>query len=257
MLVKGYEAGGGNWDPLSTGRTRIALQPFYRRQDFSDEDNLPFESITSGLKFELEYDNTDWYVNPSIGSKTSLSLSRDWGVEEDSSTWTSIQFEYRKFINLGETENARQRVIAFNFWTSDVPTWNSFHYKNGEKIYHHAPLFEGSTLGGLDRQRGYSTNRFYDCSAINYSAEYRYTPSYNPFTNMPLIRKLSIPYWQIVTFAEVGSAAGNWHITDLDHTMKTSIGTGVRLSVAGLIIRADVAASDEGAEVQMFFGQSF
>ncbi|WP_286261506.1 BamA/TamA family outer membrane protein [Thalassotalea atypica] len=257
LLVKGYEAGGGEWNPLASGRTFFSVEPFYRQQDFSDDFDNRYENVTSGVKFSLEYDNSDWYKNPTQGSRTKLSFARDWGQEQESTTWSAIQFDYSKYISLGETDNARQRVLALNLWTSDVPTWNSYHEENGEKVYHRAPLFEGSTLGGIDRQRGYSTNRYHDRAAINYAAEYRYTPNYNPFTNMPLVNKLHIPYWQVVTFAEVGSVASNWSVTDLHKKMVVSAGAGVRISVAGLVIRADFAASEEGNEVQMFFGHNF
>lgn len=257
LLVAGYEAGGLEFNPLTSGRTSLAIEPFYRKQNFEDDFNSDYDNTTSGVKVELEYDNTDWYVNPTYGSKTQLTYTRDWGASNKSSTWTSIQFNHSKYINLGVTENSRQRVLALNFWTSDVPTWNSYHTEGGERVYHRAPLFEGSTLGGIDRQRGFSTNRFHDRSAINYSAEYRYTPASDPFSKIPLINKLHIPFWQVVAFAEVGSVADNWSVSDLHHTMKTTIGAGIRLSVSGLVIRADMAASDEGGEMQMFFNHTF
>jgi len=257
LLVDGYEAGGNGWNPLTSGRTTFSVQPFYREQDLEDEFDREFDNITSGVKFEFEYDNTDWFVNPTRGSKTSISVARDWGLEDKSSTWTSIQFEYSKFISFGATDSARQRTLGFNFWTSDVPTWNSFHYVDNEQVYHRAPLFEGSTLGGIDRQRGFGTNRYHDRSAINYSVEYRYTPNNNPFTDMPLIKKLKIPFWQIVTFIEAGSVADNWSVSDLHSKVKASIGAGLRVSVSGLIIRVDLAGSEDGGEAQMFFGQTF
>jgi hypothetical protein len=257
LLTPGYEAGGKAWDPLTSGRTTFDIEPFYRDQAFEDDLGAEFNNVTSGVKFSLEYDNTDWYKNPSYGSRTRLSFARDWGQQDDSNTWSAIQFEYSKFIALKNSKNSRQQVIALNFWTSDVPTWNSTHSSNGETIYHRAPLFEGSTLGGLDRQRGFATNRFHDRASINYAAEYRYVPVFNPFTTMPLLNKLHIPWWQVVGFVEVGTVADNWSVSDLHRDMKVSLGAGLRMSVAGLVIRMDAAASEEGGQVQMFFGQNF
>ena len=123
LLVKGSEAGGEMWNPLSSGRTTLVMEPFYRDQDFEDtESSQVLESKTSGVKFVLEYDNTDWYKNPSYGSRKKLSLTRDWGARDDSSSWTAVQFEWSKFFSLPIQEGARQRVLALNFWTSDVPT---------------------------------------------------------------------------------------------------------------------------------------
>lgn len=51
-----------------------------------------------------------------------------------------------------------------------------------------------TTLGGLERQRAYASNRFHDRSAINYTAEYRYMPKWNPFLKIPLVNTLHIPW---------------------------------------------------------------
>ena len=187
-----------------------------------------------------------------------LTVSRDWGLLNESSTWTAIQFRHSQFFNLGETEKARQRVLAFNVWTSDVPTWNSSHTGgDGEQVFHRAPLFEGSTLGGLERQRAYPSNRFHDRSAINYMAEYRYMPKWNPFPDIPFVNTLHIPWWQWVAYAEVGRVADNWSFNDLHKKMKVSVGGGVRAMVYEVVIRVDVGASEEGGQLQMFFNHPF
>ena len=259
LLMSGFEAGGGPWNPLKSGRTTLELRPFYRDQDFeSDDTGEPFRNKTSGVKFILEYDNTDWYNNPTRGSRQELTIARDWGALDESPTWTAIQFRHSQFFNLGETKKARQRVLALDFWTSDLPTWNSSHTdKNGREIFHRAPLFEGSTLGGLLRQRAYANDRFHDRSAINYSLEYRYTPRWNPMPEIPLINKLYIPWWQWVAYVEVGRVADNWSVSDLHKDMKVSVGGGIRALVSGLIIRVDAGVSDEGGEIQMFFNHPF
>jgi hypothetical protein len=177
---------------------------------------------------------------------------------DESPTWTAVQFRHSQFFNLGETEKARQRILAFDIWTSDVPTWNSSHTNElGEEVFHRAPLFEGSTLGGLMRQRAYPSNRFHDRSAINYSVEYRYMPKWNPFPKIPTVNKLYIPWWQWVAYAEVGRVAPKWSFSELHKDMKVSVGGSVRAMVYELIIRVDVGASEEGGEIQMFFNHPF
>jgi len=259
LLMPGSEAGGGSWNPFGSGRTTFELRPFYRDQEFEEVNSgVSYPSETAGVKFALDYNNTDWYNNPTRGTIQRLTVARDWGLQADSATWTAIQFRHSQFFNLGETKKARQRVLAFDFWTSDVPTWNSSHTNDlGEEVFHRAPLFEGSTLGGLLRQRAYPGNRFHDRSAINYSAEYRYMPKWNPFPDIPLINKLYIPWWQWVAYAEVGRVADNWSFNDLHKKMKVSVGGGVRLLVYELVIRVDVGVSEEGGEVQMFFNHPF
>lgn len=259
LPLPGSEAGGRRWNPLDSGRTTFEFRPFYRSQDFEEENTRePFDNETAGIKFTLEYNNTDWYNNPTRGTRQRLTFARDWGLLDESSTWTAIQFRHSQFFDLGETGKARQRVLALDIWTSDVPTWNSSHIgKDGEEIFHRAPLFEGSTLGGLERQRAYPSNRFHDRAAINYAAEYRYIPRWNPFPDIPLIKTLHIPWWQWVGFVEVGRVADNWSFSDLHSKMKISLGGSVRAMVYELVVRVDLGFSEEGGEVQMFFNQPF
>ncbi|NVK40301.1 MAG: BamA/TamA family outer membrane protein [Oceanospirillaceae bacterium] len=259
LLVPGAEAGGRGWNPLQSGRTTLELRPFYRDQNFEqDSSGDSFENSTAGIKLSLEYDNTDWYNNPTRGTRQRLTLSRDWGFLEDSSSWTSVQFRHSQFFDLGATAKARQRVLALDVWTSDVPTWNSFHINSdGERVFHRAPLFEGSTLGGLERQRAYPGHRFHDRAAINYTAEYRYIPKWNALSEVPLISSLGIPWWQWVGFLEVGRVADKWSLGELHRDMKVSLGGGVRALVYGLVIRVDAGVSEEGGAVQMFFRQPF
>ncbi len=258
LLIEGYEAGGREWNPMTSGRTTVELEPFYRDQNFNDEFDNDFDNITSGLKLALKYDNTDWYINPSYGSKQTISFARDWGAQDDSPTFSAVQFSYSKYIPLALGEKTRQRTLALNVWTSDVPTWNSSHTgDNGEEIFHRAPLFEGSTLGGIDRQRGFGTNRFHDRAAINYSAEYRVTPDWNPAPDIPLINKLPIPWWQWIGFVEVGRVAPSYSMSELHRDMKVTVGAGFRVMLSDLVLRVDAAGSEEGGEVQMYFGHTY
>ena len=259
LLMEGSEAGGANWNPFESGRTTLELRPFYRDQSFEEiHTGQSARNETSGAKFAVEYNNTDWYNNPTRGTVQRLTVTRDWGMLDASPTWTAIQFSHSQFFNLGETKKARQRVLAFDVWFSDVPTWNSSHTgDNGEQVFHRAPPFEGSTLGGLLRQRAYSNDRFHDRSAINYAVEYRHIPKWNPFPNIPLVNKLYIPWWQWVAYAEVGRVAKKPSFSELHKKMKVSLGGGVRVMVYELIIRVDVGVSEEGGELQMFFNHPF
>lgn len=259
LIVNGSEAGAREWNPLTSGRTKIEFHPFYRHQELEDEFDNEYELETLGLTLGVVYDNTDWSRNPSRGSRTRLAVSRDWGtLDDDAPEWTSLEFEYSKYFNLGPTKRNRSRVLAANIWASHVPTWDDSHFdKQGNEVFHRPPLFEGSTLGGLNRQRGFASDRFHDRSALNYALEYRVMPLSNPFAKIPLIKKLNIPWWQWVVFAEAGRVNDDWDIGELHKDMKFTLGSGLRISVEGLIIRLDVAGSDEGGEVQMFIGHAF
>lgn len=258
MLDPDSAAGGAGWNPLESGRTILELRPFYRDQNFENADTgAALENQTGGVRITLEYDNTDWYNNPSKGTNQQLTWARDWGVTDDFPSWTAIQARHSQYWDLGETGRAQQRVLAFNLWASHSPTWNDRETINGTEVFSRPPLFEGSTLGGLYRQRGYPSNRFWDRSAINYTLEYRYMPRWNPLPDIPYINKLFIPWWQWVAFAELGRVHDQWDLGELHDNMKWTLGGSLRLLVYELVIRVDLGVSEEGGEVQMFFSQPF
>ncbi len=258
LLVPGHEAGGIEWNPFTSGRTTIDFELFTREQDIEDELDIDIQLKTTGFLLGLEYDNTDYYKNPSYGSRQRFAVSRDWGLhDEDGSEWTTIEFEYSKFFNLGQTEKALQRVLAFNAWFIDTPTWDDYSMRDGDRVYHRPPNFAGATLGGLFRQRAYPAARFNDRSAVNYALEYRYMPAWNPFPGIPLLNKLHIPWWHWVGFAEIGRVHDEWELDELHKDMKWSLGAGLRLLVYGVVARIDLATSDEQSEIQMFIGHSF
>jgi hypothetical protein len=168
LLEPGFESGGREWNPRRSGLTTFELEPFFREQLL---DNPPPDVIasreTAGLTVRLEYDNTDWPKNPSYGSRTRIAASRDWGALEGMPSWSQLELEFSKYFSLGETAHARQRVLAFGMRTSDVPTWDKQATINGRPGFHRPPVYAGSTLGGLDRQRGFESYRFNDKASIN------------------------------------------------------------------------------------------
>lgn len=258
ILVPSTAAGGRGWNPLKSGRTLFELRPFYRDQEFINIDDGDLAvNKTAGVKLSLEYDNTDWYNNPTTGTNQRLTWATDWGLLDDTATWTAIQGRHSQYWSLGESNKARQRVIAFDLWTSHSPSWNQTDIVDGEEVFSRPPLFEGSTLGGLERQRGYASYRFWDRSAINYSLEYRYIPRWNPLPSIPYVNQLYIPWWQWVGFVEAGRVNDEWDVSELHSDMKLTVGGGVRALVYELVVRADLGISEEGMELQMFFNQPF
>jgi hypothetical protein len=256
LLVPGYESGGREWNPFNSGRLIAETEFFYRKQNLESQGDK-FDSETSGVTLALEYDNTDFYSNPSDGSRLRLAFSRDWGYLDDSAPWSAVEFEATKLFNLGRTQDALQRVLAVNMWWIDSPTWDSSSKINGQETFHRPPLFAGATLGGLDRLKGYATNRFSDRSAVFYAAEYRHMPAYNPFPSIPLINKLRIPWWQWVVFAEAGRVHDEWDLSELHDDMKWDAGAGIRMNVEGVVVRLDAAVGEEDSQVQMFIGHTF
>ena len=49
----------------------------------------------------------------------------------------------------------------------------------------------------------------------------------------------------------------NWNFSDLYRKMGVTLGGGVRTMVYELVVRTDIAVSEEGGEVQMFFNHLY
>ncbi|MCH7599922.1 MAG: BamA/TamA family outer membrane protein [Myxococcales bacterium] len=71
-----------------------------------------------GLEFALEYDNRNFSTDPSLGSLQRFAIKRDFGWFDSTHSWTNLELDLRKYVSLGSTTRFRQRVLAFNFWTS-------------------------------------------------------------------------------------------------------------------------------------------
>ncbi len=252
VLVSGRQ-GGEHWNPLKSGRTFFELEPFFRDQELDDEEGSVQK--TAGIEVALTYDNTDFPYNPSEGNYLRMFFDRDWGDFDSSAPWSVWGGEYSQYFSLGSSEHARQRVIALNFWSVDSPTWNDSETEDGEEVFHRPPSYKGANLGGLWRLRGYPATRFNDRSGIYYGLEYRHMLSWNPLKDFTMKGKLDVDWIQLVGFGELGRVAPEWEFNELHKDMKWSAGAGLRSFVNNLIIRLDVAASDEDVIAQLFIGQ--
>ncbi|MEM8563693.1 MAG: BamA/TamA family outer membrane protein [Pseudomonadota bacterium] len=246
-------SGGHGWSPLDSGRTYLRLEPFYRKEELDTLGTF----VTSGLTTAIDYDNRDWPVNPGRGNRVYLEYKRDWGNLKDSVEWTAIQGSYSQYFPLGASDWFEQQVLAFDLWSLYIPTWDDTEIIDGEPRNKRPPPFAGTSLGGWDRFRGYPANRFEDKAGIDYQLEYRMVPRWNPFPKIPLIKRLDIPFWQLAVFGELGRVAPEWSIDELHSDMRWNLGVGARAFVNGMLVRIDVAGSEEGAEVQMIVDQPF
>jgi hypothetical protein len=231
--------------------------PFFRQQEI-DSEFVETDVKTNGFEFALFRDNRDFVANPSRGSALRLKATRDWQWFDSSAPYTVVSAEWDKYVSLGPSERFRQRVIAFDLWTADTPTWDDSHTEDGEEVFHRPPAYAGATLGGLWRMRAYPESRFHDKAAIYYSAEYRMVPKWNPLAEISwLQRYLELAWWQWVPFVEVGRVAPSWNLDELHSDMKWDVGFAVRAMAKGLVIRIDGAVSEEGGRVSMMLSHPF
>ncbi len=253
ILVSGA-TGGQSLNPLKSGRTFFELRPFYRSQQLEGKD-VDNTIKTNGLDFALFWDNRDYYLNPTYGNSLRLKLSRDFGWSDSSNSWTSVDGELDAYFPLGKSTLFRKQVIALNFWSSYSPSWEE---GPGNTVSNRPPAYTGATLGGLWRMKGYPSQRFSDKAAIYYSAEFRMTPTWNPFDNWSWLQKhVGVKWLQLVPFAELGRVAPSWEVGELHSDMKWSAGVGVRVMAKDIVARIDTAASEEGFKVQMMVNHPF
>jgi len=256
ILVSG-STGGKEWNPLTSGVTNVLLRQYNRYQNYQlDVGDL--ERTIHPVQLAIAYDNTDFPTNPSFGSRQFIGATHDFGWLDSEETWSFWELEGTKFFSIGESKWARQRVLALNLWTGDSPTWNETVLPNGyTRVNNAPPYYEGATLGGFYRMRAFPFYRFNDRSAIYTSAEYRYTPDWNPIGEVRWLRFLRMDWWQFVGFVEGGRVAREYSISELTSDWQADIGVGLRAMVAGSVVRLDIAASDEETSFWFMAGQPF
>ena len=256
-MLKGDGTGGDTWNPLKAGVTTLMVRQFNQLQSFETEFGI-FERPIHPMEFGIGYDNTDYPNNPSLGSSQFLSVTRDFGWGDALFPWTFWEVEASKYFSLGESGLAKQRVIALNAWTGDSPSWNeSVNAEGNIVITDRPPQYEGASLGGFYRMRAYPSNRFNDRSVIYTTAEYRYTPRWNPIGEVSWLQWLKMDWWQFVGFVEGGRVANEYSFSELFSDWKVDAGVGIRALMAGGVVRFDWAISDEGSSMWVMFGHPF
>ena len=248
--------GGKEWNPLTSGKTVLGARYFYRYrhlQKFEQEDQV--SASTNGLQLWLNYDNTDFLVNPSTGSRQKLTLTRDFGWGDSFNSWTNIELDISKYFDLGTSHWFRQQVLALDFWTSTTPSWDLD--KSTGQVEHRPPPGFGSYLGGFDRMRAYPQGRFNDKSAVYYGAELRLIPQVNGLDTWPLLKHLEIDWWQVAAFVEAGRVAAEYDTDLFTKDLKWDVGLSFRVMSFRLPLRLDWAVSDEDYSIWAMYSQPF
>ena len=256
-LLESAPIGGDVWNPMTSGVTSIMLRQFNRYRSF-EADQGDLDATTHPFELAIGYNNTDFPINPSYGSSQFLSVTHDFGWLESPHDWTFVEFEASKYFSFGDSDWAKQRILALNFWTGDTPTWEEHTNADGVvTLDHQPPFYEGANLGGFYRMRAYPADRFRDKSVIYTTAEYRYTLDWNPIAEVSWLRFLQSDWLQLVGFIEGGQVAEDYTFSDLFDEWKFDAGVGVRSMFAGGVVRFDVAVGDEDGAAWVMFGHPF
>ena len=245
MGREGY--GGGA--PFVTGRTSLGIKTFYSHDEYENYTEAPLsEWDSSGLRFFMRHENTDYDLNPSRGYQFQVQYSKDFGEGDSLQSWDFLEAKYNHYFNLPTFSWSQQNVLALSAWTGYSFSWDSDNtYGNTNIDAHRPPPQEGARLGGFNRMRGYGNNRFSDKAAFYASAEYRAILNYNPFRNNKYI-PVAIDWFQVVPFVEVGRVNDTYNF-DLLSDMKYDVGISLRAMAAEIPVRIDVAYGDEGTNL--------
>lgn len=246
-----------SWNPLVNGTTILSLRQFNRYQ-FYETGPDSIEGTIHAIELGLLHDNTDFPINPTVGNSQYFAFSHDAAWLDSENQWNFAEFEASQYFSFGETEYARQRILALNFWTAYATSWKvNTNDQNESQVTNNPPFLEGATLGGFYRMRGYRQNRFHDKAAIYASAEYRYTLDYNPVENIDWLRFLKLDWIQAVFFFEGGRVSPTYNKHVLFNDWKTDYGFSLRALTAGIVIRLDVAKSNEGTNMWAMISHPF
>ena len=270
-FLAGPASGGSEWNPMKSGRTVITVKPFYQKRTMKiTEDNivqfppvlgvLVGETVrhkTNGLTVGITYDNSDFALNPSRGSMQKITVTRDFGWFGSSEDWTSLEADFRKYINIGESDMFQQRVLALRAWTAMTPTFERRTVEDAIVLRGTGPSNMGAHLGGEDRLKAYPVGRFNDRAAIYYAAEVRLIPSWNGVKSWPIIRNTPFRWWQVTAFVETGRVAEEYDLGELHSDLNLSYGFGVGAMIGSQILRFTMATSDEATQAWFLTEKSF
>ncbi|MFS1439341.1 BamA/TamA family outer membrane protein [Shewanella sp. 10N.286.48.A6] len=256
-LLSSKPSGGDSWNPLESGATVATLKQFNRFETFEFEDGK-LDGAVHAMSLGLLYDNTDFSRNPSYGSKQFVAISHDAAWLDSDNQWTFIEFEASKYFSFGASDWASQRILALNFWTGYSPSWKlEYNDEGGRRITNDAPYSEGATLGGFYRMRGYDNSRFHDKASIYGTAEYRYTFKNNPIEDVNWLKFLRLDWFQLVGFVEAGRVGEAYTANELLTDLKFDYGVSLRALTAGIIVRFDIAQSDEATNAWVMVDHPF
>jgi hypothetical protein len=245
-----------SWDPTVSGTTSIGFTGKWQRRDLSKFNLHQTSNELTVYSIDLKFDNRNSNHIPSDGGVISFKSNNDFGSDERPS-WNTVELKGAFFFDLGATSWFQQQTIGLSAWTADTPSWNNSTVINGTSMKNRPPDYAGVTLGGWERLRGYYGGRFFDRSAVAYSAEYRIIPAWQPLKELPIFKTYNIPWWQWVFFIDAGNVNDRYNLAELHKELKYSIGSSLRLSVEGVVLRMDYSISAEDSQFRVLINQPF
>ncbi|WP_298441375.1 BamA/TamA family outer membrane protein [uncultured Ferrimonas sp.] len=207
------------------------------------------EAKTAGMSISVDYDARDFAPSPSRGYWLRGQVTRDWGNDHRAS-YTKWEGQYSHYLDLGANGWMQQQTLVLSAYLADLPTWDA--NQRGE-----IPWYAAASVGGFDRLRGFASNRFHDRSALFYGAEYRMVPQFQPQGKIPVLNWYQLPWYQLAAFVEAGRVHDEFDLRELHRTMNISYGVGVRALAERVLVRGDLAFSEEESQIRLIVNQAF
>lgn len=195
--------------------------------------NLPVNTAgrTSGISAGFLRDKRDLRSDPSRGGREQFLVERGLGILGGTATFTKLDVDLRRYFPLMKPEKAGQQpklVLA------------------GRLVVGHSlgqlPAFEQYFVGGSETVRGYDVDEQFGDNQVYGNLELRYR----------FQRK-----FQLVAFADVGSAYGGAFASQQSFKAMTGFGGGIRLQTPIGPVRLDIGRGDQGIKTHFGIGVSY
>lgn len=235
-LVTGYQLGRRFAALLRPGYLTSTALPG-TREDVPSTGQVFDEATAPGLTRPLDYwyltgqlffDGRDAPGNPRRGGMVALQYSEYEDRHGDGFAFARLGVDARAYVPLGSP----QRVLALRGYFANENA------RNGGQV----PFYRQEFLGGSHTLRGYADFRFRGTDLLLLQAEYRWEPT---------------PAVELALFVDAGQVASDPSQLDLSG-LPRDFGFGIRgKSFKAVLMRLDVAWSEEGTRVYLRFSQGF
>jgi len=215
-----------------------------------DSNGNQVASRSNGASGDVALDFTDDVVNPLVGVRfdfqTGLTAPRSTFFGSDSSNSSSLLG-----ANRNKVHNEQYTLTGY------VPVTERLDLV-GDAEFFQAVGNAGNTIvtGGSLPLRGYPANRWSDRYGVFGGFEGRYTIPLNRRLEIPGLAHGIIDGFQLAAFYEQGQVSPVNNGTLYTH-MHSDYGAGIRLILEAIVVRFDVAVSDEGTQTALTVNQPF
>ena len=177
-------------------------------------------STSSGINFDLLYDNRKNAFNPLNGTYASVIYRENSTFMGSNADWQSLQFDFRKYFKLSPTSN---NVLAF---------WSIAAFTAGNVPYLDLPATGGDMYNNSGR--GYAVGRFRGKDELYLEGEYRFGITRNGLLGAVLFANgESFSEMQSNAFERVAPAAGTGLRIKINKHSNTNICIDYGVGVGG------------------------